>query len=152
MIYFIQRLIWESSPSGSLVQTFTACDTHYRAMCSWCSGTQDAQVLSVRWHCQHCQQDGVRWSRWANCVHVRIIVQLVYCTHYSLVSYVYVRMTVLFTFPPTLMYVALRIHMSDSTASILEKLGGYHFECRGEREVKVNKCTCTRIRTYTCTC
>ena len=28
--------------------------------------------------------------------------------------------------------------MSESTANILKKLGGYHIECRGEREVKVN--------------
>lgn len=27
--------------------------------------------------------------------------------------------------------------MSESTAKILEELGGYHLECRGEREVKV---------------
>nr|XP_022343862.1 uncharacterized protein LOC111136960 isoform X1 [Crassostrea virginica]XP_022343863.1 uncharacterized protein LOC111136960 isoform X1 [Crassostrea virginica]XP_022343864.1 uncharacterized protein LOC111136960 isoform X1 [Crassostrea virginica] len=32
--------------------------------------------------------------------------------------------------------VALRAHMSESTATILEELGGYHLECRGEREVK----------------
>lgn len=32
--------------------------------------------------------------------------------------------------------VALRAHMSESTAKILEELGGYHLECRGEREVK----------------
>ncbi|XP_052083610.1 uncharacterized protein LOC127720912 [Mytilus californianus] len=31
---------------------------------------------------------------------------------------------------------ALRIHMSDATAQILIRLGGYHLECRGEREVK----------------
>ena len=31
---------------------------------------------------------------------------------------------------------ALCIHISDSTAQILDKLGGYHMECRGEREVK----------------
>ncbi|CAC5406501.1 Guanylate cyclase 32E,Guanylate cyclase soluble subunit beta-2,Head-specific guanylate cyclase,Retinal guanylyl cyclase 2,Heat-stable enterotoxin receptor,Olfactory guanylyl cyclase GC-D,Atrial natriuretic peptide receptor 2,Receptor-type guanylate cyclase gcy-28,Speract receptor,Receptor-type guanylate cyclase gcy-13,Soluble guanylate cyclase gcy-31,Soluble guanylate cyclase gcy-36,Receptor-type guanylate cyclase gcy-21,Soluble guanylate cyclase 89Db,Soluble guanylate cyclase 88E,Guanylate cyclase 2G,Rece len=31
---------------------------------------------------------------------------------------------------------ALRIHMSDATAQILIKLGGYHLDCRGEREVK----------------
>lgn len=31
---------------------------------------------------------------------------------------------------------ALRIHMSDSTAQILKRLGGYHLDCRGEREVK----------------
>ena len=29
--------------------------------------------------------------------------------------------------------------MSDSTAAILEKLGGYHLQKRGEREVKVFK-------------
>lgn len=33
--------------------------------------------------------------------------------------------------------IALRAHMSESTAKILEELGGYHLECRGEREVKV---------------
>ena len=33
---------------------------------------------------------------------------------------------------------ALRIHMSDSTANILTKLGGYHIEKRGQREVKVH--------------
>ncbi|EGD73334.1 RGC/RGC protein kinase [Salpingoeca rosetta] len=31
---------------------------------------------------------------------------------------------------------ALRIHLSDSTAKILERLGGYHLETRGERQVK----------------
>lgn len=31
---------------------------------------------------------------------------------------------------------ALRIHMSDATAQILIRLGGYHLDCRGEREVK----------------
>ena len=35
--------------------------------------------------------------------------------------------------------VALKIHMSDSSADILEKLGGYHLESRGEREVKVRE-------------
>lgn len=33
---------------------------------------------------------------------------------------------------------ALRIHMSESTAEILEKLGGYHLQSRGQREVKVS--------------
>ena len=32
---------------------------------------------------------------------------------------------------------ALRVHMSDTTARLLEGLGGFHLECRGEREVKV---------------
>ncbi|KAL3862163.1 hypothetical protein ACJMK2_008151, partial [Sinanodonta woodiana] len=31
---------------------------------------------------------------------------------------------------------ALRIHMSEHTANILFKLGGYHLDCRGVREVK----------------
>ena len=35
---------------------------------------------------------------------------------------------------------ALRIHMSDSTAEILKRLGDYDLECRGEREVKVRVC------------
>ena len=32
---------------------------------------------------------------------------------------------------------ALRVHMSETTAEILMKLGGYHLESRGRREVKV---------------
>lgn len=35
---------------------------------------------------------------------------------------------------------ALRIHVSETTAEILKKLGGYHLECRGERDVKVCEC------------
>ena len=35
--------------------------------------------------------------------------------------------------------VALKIHMSDTTTALLEKLGGFHIEKRGEREVKVRK-------------
>ena len=35
---------------------------------------------------------------------------------------------------------ALRIHMSDNTAEILKRLGGYDLQCRGQREVKV--CVC----------
>ena len=37
--------------------------------------------------------------------------------------------------------------MSDSTAAILEKLGGYHLIKRGEREVKVSL-SCTATRSY----
>ena len=32
---------------------------------------------------------------------------------------------------------ALRIHMSEPTAELLKKLGGYQLESRGQREVKV---------------
>ena len=39
--------------------------------------------------------------------------------------------------PPSHSGAALRIHMSDSTANILMKLGGYHLTVRGQREVKV---------------
>jgi class 3 adenylate cyclase len=31
---------------------------------------------------------------------------------------------------------ALRIHVSETAADLLQKLGGYHLECRGVREVK----------------
>lgn len=44
---------------------------------------------------------------------------------------------------PSMLHAALRIHMSDSTADILTKLGGYHIEKRGERQVKV--CNITEI-------
>ncbi len=47
--------------------------------------------------------------------------------------------SIIYTFTiASLLCAALRIHMSESTARILEKLGGYQLECRGEREVKVN--------------
>lgn len=33
-------------------------------------------------------------------------------------------------------FIALRVHVSEDTADILKKLGGYQLECRGIREVK----------------
>ena len=34
------------------------------------------------------------------------------------------------------LFTALRVHVSEDTANILKKLGGYQLECRGTREVK----------------
>ena len=39
--------------------------------------------------------------------------------------------------------ISLRIQLSDSTALILQQLGGYHLDCRGMREVKGRGLMCT---------
>ena len=36
----------------------TYLNLYSRTLCGWCCWTEDAQVLSVWRHCQHCKQDG----------------------------------------------------------------------------------------------
>ena len=48
--------------------------------------------------------------------------------------------------------IALRIHMSEPTAELLKKLGGYHLESRGQREVKVHKYQTHHCRFFTALC
>jgi hypothetical protein len=35
-------------------------------------------------------------------------------------------------------FLAFRIHMSETTAGLLEEIGGFHLEYRGITEIKVN--------------
>ena len=43
----------------------------------------------------------------------------------------------LYCFSRLCINLALRIHVSEATADLLRKLGGYHLESRGTREIKV---------------
>ncbi len=38
----------------------------FRSLCSRCGGSNDAQILPVRRHSEHCIQNGVQWRRFAN--------------------------------------------------------------------------------------
>ena len=48
-----------------------------------------------------------------------------------------------------ILHLALRVHLSENTAVILERLGGYDLKLRGTREVKVGKILkCNSLCTY----
>lgn len=102
-----------------------------RVLCSWCGRSDNASLLSVWGHGEHCLSHGVQWSAW---VIQKAFVEIHVFVGKNEFLTVWLSCDYLFD-------AAYRIHVHQSTVKVLRELDlGYKLELRGKTEVKVGLC------------